>query len=79
MDDLLDEYFGKQKFENVRGLTWKNGTEVIENERAFLIDDLDVLPFPAWHKFDMERYFDINIPFSPFVKSPRDPSSNVDN
>ena len=69
--DLLDEYFGKQKFENVRGLTWKNGTEVIENERAFLIDDLDVLPFPAWHKFDMERYFDINIPFSPFVKSPR--------
>ena len=71
--DLLDEYFGNQKLENVRGLTWRNEKieEIIENPRASLINDLNVLPFPAWHKFDMEKYFDINIPFSPFVQSPR--------
>ena len=77
--DLLDEYFTKKEFENVDGLTWRNpgmrtkdgDAFVVENQRAALINDLDTLPFPAWHKFDMEKYFDINIPFSPFVSSPR--------
>jgi len=77
--DLLDEYFGNRKLEEVRGLTWRNDgiqtTEgnslIVENPRAVLIENLDELPFPAWHKFDMEKYFDINIPFSPFVSSPR--------
>ncbi len=78
--DLLDEYFGERKLENVRGLTWRNDSMIlqetgesviVENPRAILIEDLDTLPFPAWHKFDMEKYFEINIPFSPFVTSPR--------
>ena len=69
--DLLDEYFTKQNFASVRGLTWKFGNDIIENPREILIENLDTLPFPAWHKFYMEKYFDINIPFSPFVKSPR--------
>ena len=70
---------GNQKLENVRGLTWRNDAIhkqngdilIVENPRAILVENLDVLPFPAWHKFDMEKYFDINIPFSPFVSSPR--------
>jgi|TARA_B110000211_G_C14059239_1_gene544772 anaerobic magnesium-protoporphyrin IX monomethyl ester cyclase len=69
--DLLDTHFGNKKFEYVSGLTWKIENEVIENRRSKLIEDLDTLPFPAWHKFDMEKYYDINIPFSPFVSSPR--------
>ena len=71
--DLLDCYFSNQKFEEVAGLTWMNKKtgQMVENKRAPLIENLDTLPFHCWHKFDMERYFDINIPFSPFVSSPR--------
>ena len=70
--DLLDEYFGEKNLENVKGLTWRNDNgDAIENPRQRLIEQLDVLPFPCWHKFDMEKYYDINIPFSPFVSSPR--------
>ncbi|MEM4723940.1 MAG: cobalamin-dependent protein, partial [Candidatus Hadarchaeum sp.] len=40
----------------VRGLTYKLRGEVISNPDRPLITDLDALPFPARHLFDLKRY-----------------------
>jgi anaerobic magnesium-protoporphyrin IX monomethyl ester cyclase len=34
----------------VDGLLWRNGDEVVENNPRAMIPDLDMLPFPAYHK-----------------------------
>lgn len=49
---------------------WIEGEIVINPQRA-VIADLDALPFPAYHKIDMERYFEHNVPFSPFSRGKR--------
>jgi len=47
-----------------------NGQRFINNQIA-RIEDLDALPFPAYHKLPMEKYFQFNIPFSPFPRGTR--------
>lgn len=42
----------------IRGITyWKNST-VISNANRPYIQNLDELPFPAWHQVDIHKYFD---------------------
>ncbi|MEJ5285280.1 MAG: radical SAM protein [Brevinematales bacterium] len=36
--------------ENIAGLIWRNGNEIIENKPREMIKDLDILPFPAYEK-----------------------------
>ncbi len=44
--------------ENVSGIVyWNDGNIAINPPRA-LIEDLDELPFPAWHQLDLLKYFD---------------------
>ena len=44
--------------ENVTGICYlKNGVPVKTANRS-LIDNLDELPFPAWHQLDLMKYFD---------------------
>jgi phosphonoacetaldehyde methylase len=54
---------------NINGLVEVNG--IIENAPCERISDLDNLPFPAFHLLPIERYFDINIPFSPVPRGDR--------
>lgn len=42
--------------EKVLGLTWRSGPEVRVNEPRPYIENLDELPFPAWHLFDWKAY-----------------------
>ena len=36
-----------------------------------MIEDLDSLPLPSYDKLPMEKYFDFNVPFSPFPRGKR--------
>lgn len=44
---------------------WRDNTIFI-NPQYEQINDLDSLPFPAYHKVPLERYFRHNVPFSPY-------------
>jgi radical SAM superfamily enzyme YgiQ (UPF0313 family) len=41
---------------DIKGIIFKEGNTVYRNPPAELIPDLDGLPYPAWHLFDMSYY-----------------------
>jgi len=41
---------------SISGLTCRHGGEVRRNPDRPYLDDLDSLPFPAWHRADLSRY-----------------------
>ena len=45
-----------KKLKEVLGLTYRTNGKIISNSSRPLIQDLDALPFPAWHLFKMEYY-----------------------
>jgi anaerobic magnesium-protoporphyrin IX monomethyl ester cyclase len=56
---------------NADGLAgWLDGEPFI-NPQYSQIGDLDALPFPAYHKVPMEKYFEHNVPFSPYPRGHR--------
>jgi len=48
----------QKPFAEIPGLLWRDGDNIIENERRTPIEELDDLPFPAYNKFELERYLD---------------------
>jgi len=54
--NLLNALNHKKSLKNVKGIAYKDGNEVIINERQPLIKNIDDLPFPAYHKFPMHFY-----------------------
>lgn len=46
---LLDEISGARRFASVPGLTYRNGSRIMRNPNAPVIEDLDQLPIPAYH------------------------------
>ncbi len=42
--------------DDVKGLSFLRGGEVVQTPPRPLIEDLDTLPFPAWHLLPMDRY-----------------------
>ena len=43
---------------DVKGIWYKENGKIIKNELRPLIQNLDELPFPAWHLMNMKKYFD---------------------
>jgi anaerobic magnesium-protoporphyrin IX monomethyl ester cyclase len=43
-------------FSNINGLVWKKDGQAITNPPEKLIENLDILPFPARHLFDWKLY-----------------------
>lgn len=41
---------------SIPGLAYRDGEEILVNKRAEQIRNLDDLPFPAWHLFDLKHY-----------------------
>ena len=48
----------ESRLNEIRGLGWKNEGQIIMNQPRPFIDDLDILPDPAWHLIDVPRYWD---------------------
>ncbi len=42
--------------EDIPGLIYKSGSEIIENENRPRIENLDEIPFPRYEKFDLDLY-----------------------
>lgn len=66
--EFLEKYFAGDDYENVPGLLYRKNEIVHENPLPNAVVDLDQLPFPAWHLYDMDRYYDIGMPHNPFLK-----------
>jgi len=56
MAELLKEIKASKDFSRIKGLAFKKDGKVVVNERRPLIQDLDSLPLPARHLFDMDYY-----------------------
>jgi len=56
---------------NADGLVGFVGEQFIFNKQVENIKDLDTIPFPAYHLLPIEKYFKINIPFSPVPQGER--------
>ena len=53
--EFLEKYQKNGDWKSVSGLGYKEDGKMIINERE-LRDDLDNIPFPAWHLFDLNKY-----------------------
>lgn len=52
----LEQGASPAALEQIPGLTWRRGGEVVRNPSGPVIDDLDGLPFPAYHLIDTREY-----------------------
>ena len=43
-------------FKEIEGIVFKEGSEIIATPEAERMDNLDNLPFPAWHLYDLNKY-----------------------
>jgi len=62
--------------QEIDGLAWRDNGSIRVNPKTRWIENLDSLPFPARDLLPIEKYFEINIPFMFFSKSPRNISFN---
>ena len=46
----------RRSWKEVDGISYKEGPSVVNNPDRSMIEDLDSLPLPAWHLFDLDRY-----------------------
>ncbi len=60
--ELLDALANHKPLENIKGIAYQNGDEVIVNERRDLIQDIDSIPWPAYDLFPMEYYRLLRLP-----------------
>lgn len=54
--ELISSIMEKRDVSSVKGLIYRVGDHVFKNEERELIEDLDIIPFPAWDLIDMEPY-----------------------
>lgn len=60
---------GRGDFGDIKGLIWRWKGQTVENADRSFIMDLDALPFPAYERFDLERYFCYQERILPLVTS----------
>ncbi|VVB94979.1 tRNA-2-methylthio-N(6)-dimethylallyladenosine synthase [uncultured archaeon] len=57
-DYTLRDIANEKDSASILGITYRDENEIITNEDRPLIENLDDLPFPAWHQIDVHDYFD---------------------
>ncbi len=57
----MSELAGGGPREEIKGIIYRRDGEFIENPPRPILEDLDELPFPAWHLLDADFYFRPNI------------------
>jgi anaerobic magnesium-protoporphyrin IX monomethyl ester cyclase len=56
VSDVLKAVEGQTSLNAVSGISFKRSGEIIHNKNRDFKDDLDLLPFPAYHLLDMDKY-----------------------
>ncbi|MDP3920768.1 MAG: radical SAM protein [Candidatus Omnitrophota bacterium] len=78
----LEHLNGNYDVEKIGSIAFRQGDEIKINSENVLISsrskndlnnwsELDQIPFPAWHLYDMEKYFDYRAYQSPYTKGDR--------
>lgn len=60
--DLIDALQSKRSLSTVAGIAWMDNSVVRINERRALIQNIDALPFPAYHRFPVHIYRLLRMP-----------------
>jgi anaerobic magnesium-protoporphyrin IX monomethyl ester cyclase len=56
MLELIQHLEAKQPLGGIKGVAYRNGNQIVVNERRPFMTNLDELPYPAYDLVDMERY-----------------------
>ncbi len=56
--DVAQALENDQNFKEIKGITYRDGRNIIRNEDREYIKDLDELPFPARHFLPVNKYFE---------------------
>lgn len=56
--ELCDYLSNSKKVDisQIEGISYLKGNKIVKNSPRPFIDNLDQLPFPAWHLYDLEKY-----------------------
>jgi len=54
--ELLEYLENKKDLTEVKGITYRNNGTILHNPDRPMIKDLDDLPYPAWHHFNLKKY-----------------------
>lgn len=55
-DFIMRDLLTNDDWASIKGLVFKEDGAIIDTGRADYIDDLDELPLPAWHLYDLNKY-----------------------
>jgi anaerobic magnesium-protoporphyrin IX monomethyl ester cyclase len=56
MLEVAQHFEGKKKLGEIKGIAYRDGGEIVVNDRRPFLENLDELPYPAYDLVDMERY-----------------------
>lgn len=56
----LLELCESSNLDEIKGLIYRNGSEIVENENRPFITNLDELPFPHYKKFELPKYTNVH-------------------
>ena len=59
MAEIAQWHQGLRQLKSISGIVYQDGSNIIRNDCRKSINDLDDLPFPAYHLIDLERYFEL--------------------
>ena len=75
-DYTLRDIANQKSPADILGVTFRNGKEIIHNQPRPLIENLDELPFPAWHQINIYDYYDYKLfPFITLISGRGCPNS----
>jgi len=60
--ELLDAIRNRRPLNGIKGIAFRDSGKYVVNERRPLIEDIDAIPFPAYHLFPMEYYRLLRMP-----------------
>lgn len=63
--ELIQNMENTQKLKKIRGLVFKEGEKIVNTGSRELIDDLDIIPFPARHLTSYKKYYSLLAKRSP--------------
>lgn len=55
---VLDVVSNFHSLGKVKGIVYQDNGQIVRTDSRPLLEDLDSLPFPAWHQLDLLKYFD---------------------
>ena len=65
--DLIQNIENMDKLKQIKGLVFKEGDKVVNTGQRTLIDNLDIIPFPARHLMPYKKYYSVIAKRSPIT------------